>query len=204
MVNTQKKLLLVGVFILLTAFIGAPIATFAAPNARAQQANENREAAQARVADKKVELCADRIERIKSQMTRASEHGTRVIAVFTRISDRTVTFQEERRAEFAEFTTLESSVISSRALAEEKVNQTAAAANDFDCESTERKEMLTAFKQAVQAQNEALKAYKTAVKDLIVGVKSANAQVSEGAEDGTNQENLESENDEDETTEGEL
>ena len=54
----------------------------------------------------------------------------------------------------------------------------------FSCESDDPKGVMVEFKTALQTRNTVLKEYKTAIKDLIVAVKSAQSTAAEPTTEG--------------------
>jgi hypothetical protein len=141
-------------------------------------ATDRQEAGQARLADAKLKACQKREQKINATMARMAERGTRHIAVFTKISERTQAFYTKKGRTLSNYDALVTEVEAKKAEAEAAVKATKDTSVSFACDGTDPKGVAASFKENLKAQNEALKAYKTAVKNLIVGVKSVQGTTS--------------------------
>lgn len=146
---------------------------------RKEAATAKREAVQARLTDVRLKVCQNREKRIDSLVNRINERGTKQLEVFTRIADRTQAFYVDAGETLDTYGALVDDVNAKKVAAEQAVTSTDVT---FDCEGENPKGVIEELKAARLAQNEALKAYKTSVKNLIVGVKSVQAttETSEG------------------------
>lgn len=129
-----------------------------------------------RLSDAKQKVCETRKERITRSMKRVSNRGERHLKVFTAITDRVTTFYKNKGKTLANYDALVADVTAKKAVAEAAVSATAAYENNFDCSGDDPKGMLKAFKTTVAAQREAMKKYRTSIKNLIVGVKSVQSE----------------------------
>jgi cell division protein FtsB len=164
----------IGTLLALT-LMATPLSVAAAPNARAQEAKA---AAQTRLEDKKLQICQKREAALKRKMENLSDRGTNHIAVFDKIAEKTRTFYTEKGRTVANYDELSTAVDTAKAAAVAAVEETKTAGADFTCDSEDPKGSVEAFKTSLKAQIVALKEYRTVVKDLIVGVKSAQGQAS--------------------------
>lgn len=134
---------------------------------------ENRERAEAKLSENRKKVCEKRQSNIKRIMTKMQTRGENQLEVFDKIADRTREFYAEKQNELPNYSDLDNAVIDKRRLAEETLLAGTSAIEDFDCTANDPVALKDAYKAQLGAQIDALKAYKTAVKDLIVGVKSA-------------------------------
>jgi hypothetical protein len=137
----------------------------------------------AALADKKLAACEKREAKINSIMTRTVERATKQIGVFDKIADRVQEFAESKGKKPANFDELVLAVENAKSDAEADLTQLNTTAT-FNCDGTDPKGAASSFKSNLKVVISDLKAYKTAVKNLIVGVKSANG-VKDGDGDGS-------------------
>lgn len=149
----------------------------AAAQERAEQAKTE---AQARVAEnkqrlegKKLEACEAREQRINRTMEQMTARGENHIAVFTKITDRVKAFYEEKGRTAANYDELVADIDTKKQAAEAAVESARSVGDVFSCDSDSPKIASEQFREAHKAQVAALKEYRTAVKNLIVAVKSA-------------------------------
>ncbi len=136
-------------------------------------AEERREAAKTRLADTKLKVCENRQKAITNIMARMADRGTKQLGVFTKISERTQAFYASKGRVLSNYDALVADVNIKQAAAEVAVEIVNNASVEFSCDSENPKAIVASFKESIKAMNAALKEYKTAVKNLIVGVKSA-------------------------------
>jgi len=142
----------------------------AAMPARAAEAQET---AKTHLADAKLKACQNREKVITNIMARLGSHGQKQIELFNKIAERTETFYTDKGKTLANYDALVADVTAKKAAAQAAVDAAKSMVPEFKCDGTDPKGVAASFKDKLKAQNDALKAYKTAVKDLIVGVKSA-------------------------------
>ena len=142
---------------------------------------EKKAKAEERQTDNKIKACQRNEARIDATMLRITTRGDRQLDVFTKIADRTEAFYVKRGKILSNYDALVADVNTKKAAALEAVAQIKASSTAFKCDGTNAKNEGAAFKTALKSEHAALKAYKTAVKNLIVGVKSVQAKTTEGA-----------------------
>lgn len=125
--------------------------------------------------DIKLKVCEKRLAGIKKIMTSIQERATRQIDVFNKISERTQKFYVDKAYTVAGYDDLVKTVNDKKEATEAVAQNVAAFGADFTCSSDNAGSFKADVKAQLQAQNDALKDYKTAVKNLIVAVKSANS-----------------------------
>lgn len=134
---------------------------------------ERKQEIQTRLTEKKLEACQNRQEKISATMQRMAERSTNQVELFTTIADRTKQFYIDKEYALANYDTLVADVDAKKSNAEIAINALSSAGEMFSCETIDPKAFVQSFKTAHQTARDALKEYRTAVKDLIVGVKSA-------------------------------
>ncbi len=204
-----RQSLLAGIAVFVFA-VAAPVATLAQPvqaqaqerrqaseqatqerreaeqTAQAQERQERREAGGARLEAAKLKACQKREKAITNIMARISDRGTKQLEVFTKISERTQTFYEEKGNTLSNYDELVADVTEKKEAAQAAVDAVSDGSDDFTCDGDNPKATADSFKENKQAMNAALKEYKTAVKDLIVGVKSVQSTTKpEGTTEGS-------------------
>ena len=182
----MKKMLiknsLVATMTVFTFAIAVPIVAAALP-ARAEEsqavaqekqttAANKKEMAQTRLTDAKLKACQHREKAITNIMARISDRGQKQIDLFDTIATRTETFYKSKGKVLSSYDSLVADVATKKADAQAAVDSTKSKAAEFKCDGTDPKGVASAFKDNLKTQNDALKAYKTSVKNLIVGVKS--------------------------------
>lgn len=120
----------------------------------------------------KLKICQEREDHINSSMTGAASRGQEKITLFTKIAERTEAFYISKGKVLSNYNDLVAAVNSQNAAAQSAVDTVKAGSDDFKCDGDNPKAIANLFKIDIQAMNDALKNYRTAVKDLIVGVKS--------------------------------
>lgn len=130
---------------------------------------------QAKLDQTKLKVCEKRLTNIKKIMSNIQERATRQIDVFTKISERTQKFYVDKQYSTQNYDSLVAAVNDKKTATESVVADVAAFGADFTCSGDNAGSFKADVKAQLQAQNDALKDYKTAVKNLIVAVKSANS-----------------------------
>lgn len=178
-----NSLIVAAVLLSFTAVL--PVAALALP-AQAQEnratvetlASTKKEVAQARLANAKLKACQNREKVINNIMRRMGDRGQKQIDLFTKIADKTTAFYDEKGKTLSTYETLVADVAAKKVVAQSAVDTTKTSVAEFACDGTDPKGAAASFKENLRAQNNALKAYKTAVKNLIVGVKSVQSTTS--------------------------
>ena len=124
-----------------------------------------------RLSEGQQRACERRETAVKSIMARSRERASRQLELFTTIADRTKAFYAEKGNTLADYDELAAAADAAKVKAETSLS-VIPDATDFNCSSEDPKASGKAFKLALRQGADDLKAYKTAVKNLIVGVKS--------------------------------
>lgn len=203
---TIKHSLLAGVAILSVAII-MPVAVYAHEghahsahsNAQEHQSTaretsrvtmgERREIAQTKLTEAKLKACQNRQKVVAKIMTRMTERAQKHVDLFGTIADRTKTFYVDQNKALADYEELVADVEAKRVNAQTLVDSAKATTATFDCNGEDPKGVISSFKATAQNTRDALQEYRTAVKNLIVGVKSVQGTTS--SEEGTSNETTE-------------
>jgi hypothetical protein len=132
--------------------------------------------------DRAAQFCSNKRRVVGNILTRIANRGQKQIDVFTKIAERTEKFKEDKSLTVDNYDSLVTTVNDKKTAAETTVNKIkadAAAAATLSCDAGQPKSVVGGFKDDLKAENSALKAYKTAIKNLIVAVKSSKSQAGE-------------------------
>lgn len=153
-----------------------------------QVGKEKKQLLAMKLSDNKKKICEKRLSTIQKIMTNAHERGARQLDVFSKISDRTQVFYIEKQYSVATYDDLVAAVNDKKQAATVAVAMSNETIDQFTCDGDDPLSIKDLFKAQIQDQNAALKAYKTAVKDLIVAIKSSKSQATTETTTATNQE----------------
>ncbi len=142
-------------------------------HAAREQANERAVAAKARLSDAKLKRCEARQKAITNIMARISDRGQKQLDLFTTIAGRVETFYAEKGNTVENYDSLVAEVSAKKEAAQTAVSAIQTAETDFACDGENPHGVVNGFKSSLKQEITALKEYRTAVKNLIVGVKSA-------------------------------
>ena len=132
----------------------------------------NATVAKAKLTAVKLEICQKRETEITNIMARMGDRGQKQVDLFAGIATRAENFYTEKGKTLSNYDALVTDVNNKKAAAQLAVNAVKSAAPTFKCDGDNPKATATSFKNIVKIQIDALNAYKTAVKNLIVGIKS--------------------------------
>ncbi|PLS81495.1 hypothetical protein CYG49_01945 [Candidatus Saccharibacteria bacterium] len=138
-----------------------------------QRAEEKQQQKAVKLEEKQLKACEKREAAIQRKMTQIADRSERQLAVFTKISERTQAFYKEKGRTVANYDALIMELEAKKIDAETAVEAVRSSSTTFTCEGEDPKGVVAGFKESLQTQNMVLKEYKTAVKNLIVAVKSA-------------------------------
>ncbi|HEX7483927.1 MAG TPA: hypothetical protein VF281_02115 [Candidatus Saccharimonadales bacterium] len=153
-------------------------------HAAARQSIKERQAsAKERLDGAKLKACENRQVNINNRSIKITERATKHLAVFDKIAERVNTFYTNKGKTFDTYDLLISEVDAKRSIAQATIDNLSNLKATFDCNEAEPKLAIEAFKTALHEAQSALKEYRMAIKDLIVGVKSANSEDSKNKEE---------------------
>lgn len=187
----QKKQFRLSLLVaILLFFVGGGSGAVLAMNDRARDAAENRkavaqehkEATQTRLAENKLRVCKAREQRINNIMDRIGDRGQRHIDRIGKIAERVEAFYTKKGKTVSNYDVLVNDVNAKKAAAQNALNEIKADNVEFKCDGSDPKGTAVNFKDDLKKEIKAIKDYKTAVKNLIVAVKSAQSSTSEGGQ----------------------
>jgi len=136
---------------------------------------------QNKLTEAKQKVCEVREKNITRIMNRSVARAEAQLGVFTKISDRVQAFYVKKGKTLSNYDELVAATNSAKAQAEADI-ASLKTLDEFDCSSDDPKGDASAFKEALETVRSDLKAYRTAVKNLIVGVKSVQSTAKEEGE----------------------
>jgi hypothetical protein len=137
---------------------------------------QRQDARQAKLSDAKLKLCEAREKNIETIMNRAITRGQNQIRLFGTIAERVKTFYTDKGIVVDNYDALVAAIDTAKTEAETDLEVLKTLS--FNCDSDDPKAEVAAFKDGLEEIRHSLKDYRTAVKNLIVGVKSAQGEES--------------------------
>ncbi len=131
----------------------------------------------ARLTAAKLKVCENRKKNIGKIMSRAGVRSEKQLAVFDKIATRVDEFYVKKGNTLANYNELVAAVTAAKTNAVNSIE--VLKGMTFDCNSDDPKGAAEAFKAQLSTVRQNLKDYRTAVKNLIVGVKSVNGDKKE-------------------------
>jgi hypothetical protein len=132
------------------------------------------------LAEAQLKACQNRETAINNIMARIVDRGTKQIGVFDTIATRTETFYVAKGKTLANYSTLVATVNAAHSKAEADLSAMKTT-DSIDCASADPKGSVLSFKTNLKLEISDLNMYKTAVKNLIVAVKSVQEKISSTA-----------------------
>jgi hypothetical protein len=129
-------------------------------------------AASARLDTAKLKVCKIREKVIDNTLTRIADRGSRHLALITDVATKTEAFYAKSGKTLSNYDTLVAAVNSDQAAAQTAANLVKSDSTSFSCDGTDPTGVVQTFRDDVKAEVTALQTYRTAVKDLLAGVKS--------------------------------
>ncbi|HSW77490.1 MAG TPA: hypothetical protein VLG36_01675 [Candidatus Chromulinivoraceae bacterium] len=145
-----------------------------------QVAKDKVKTAEDRLSGTRLKTCQARQAAITKIMKDAAQHGTDQITLFSTITTRVENFYKSKGKTLSNYDQLVSDVTAKQTAAQAAVQTVKTADTQFDCSSANPKATIDVFKAEIKAQNTAIEQYRTAVKNLIVGIKSVQSTTSTG------------------------
>jgi hypothetical protein len=142
------------------------------PTTVQQTSTDRRVAAQTRLQDAKLKSCQNREKAITNIMSRIADRGQKQLTLFSTIAQRTEAFYVKQGKTLSTYDQLVADVAAKQADAQTAVSAVTSQDSTFKCDGTDPKGFVNSFKDSLKSEIKALQSYRTAVKNLIVGVKS--------------------------------
>lgn len=144
--------------------------------AERQKAAEERERlADEKKTEAKKKVCQNRENAIKKIIERTATNGQHHYDMITKVYTNVKTFATKKNIDLtgADFATLVTNIDAAATAAQTAINDAKTAGDGFSCDTGAPKSAASVFLAAKKAQAAALKAYRDAVKQLLVAVKSS-------------------------------
>jgi hypothetical protein len=141
---------------------------------------QHKAAAQAKV-------CEKRQAKIKASMNRIADRGQKQLTLFGTIATRTEDFYISKGKTLSNYDQLVADVNTKHNAAQTALDAIKTASTNFTCDSADPKASVTGFKASLKSEISVLKDYRTAVKNLIVGVKSVQSTATTDTTEGGDQ-----------------
>ncbi len=142
---------------------------------------------QTRLASGRLKACQNREQAITNIMARIADRGQKQVTLFGTIATRTETFYVTKGKTLSTYSSLVSDVTTKQAAAQTAVDAIKSDSAGFSCNGSDPKGFVSSFQVSLKAEISALQAYRTAVKNLIVGVKSVQSTTTTSSTTGGNQ-----------------
>lgn len=123
---------------------------------------------------KRLEVCQQRQEKIGNIVARGTEQNTKQLAVFQKIEANVKQFYIDKKLSSDGYDVAVTNADTAEANAVAAIE--VATETTFDCTTTDGANPGSLIKAAMTSRHETLKAYRTAIKDLILVVKKANGE----------------------------
>jgi hypothetical protein len=121
--------------------------------------------------------CENRQTNIQATLTRVADRGQKQYNLFSSVATKVETFYTNQGKTLSNYSQLVAAVNTQGAAAQAAVNTVQADSTGFSCTNSP-KTFVTTFLTALKAQISAMQAYRTAVRNLVVGVKSVDVTAS--------------------------
>ncbi len=131
-----------------------------------------------RLAAAKLKVCQNREKAINNILSRIADRGKKQLDLFTTIATKTETFYTNKGKTLSNYDALVADVTAKKDMAQTAVDTIKNSSVSFKCDGTDPKGVISGFKDSLKSEIEVLKAYRTSVKNLIVGVKSVQGTTS--------------------------
>lgn len=143
------------------------------PSTSIAQASNGKANGQSHLAAAQLKACQNRENAINNIMSRIDTRAQNQINLFSTIATRVENFYTQQGKTLANYNQLVAAVNTAQAQAENDFS-TLKSASNFSCSTSNPKGMVTAFQSYLKTEISVLQNYRTTVKNLIVGVASAN------------------------------
>ena len=140
---------------------------------------EQKKVTVARLETVKLKNCQNREAEIKNTLSRISDRATKRVDTFDKIATNVEEFYVTKGNVLKNYDLLVARVNSKKTIVKNAILNLPTASTNFVCNGDNPKAVITEFKQNNQYLSNALKEYRTAIKNLIVGVKSVQDTTSE-------------------------
>lgn len=136
-----------------------------------EKVQEAKEENKTRLDDARKKVCENHQDKINNIIQKRSEQATKQLAVFNKISDRVQEFVKTKNLTVENYDTLVTAINDKEAAAQAAIEANSAV--KFECATANGEKPTSVPRTTIEAVRTALHDYRTAIKNLIVNVKSA-------------------------------
>lgn len=136
---------------------------------------EEREAHHGKLKEHELKACQQHEKTVTNIMSRQADRGTKHLELLNNTSAHTQEFYTKKGKTLSNYDALVADVNAKKTAAEAAVDKVKNTSVEFKCDGSDPHGVASAFKDSHKSQNAALHEYHTAVKNLIVGVKSVHS-----------------------------
>ncbi len=137
----------------------------------AQQAHL--EALKDKLSGDRLKACQDRQADINNHIARISQRLQKHLELYSNVASRVETFYTKKNLSLANYASLVADINTKQAAAQTAINTVKNSSTSFDCHSDNPKASGQQFKTNVGNAENALKAYRTSIKNLITAIKTS-------------------------------
>jgi len=168
-----KSIIIAAAVVLIADSLALSIPAYALADLSANQATQNSQTtASSKLGQAKLKLCAAHENAINGILARIANRGSRHLALITSVATRTENFYKKNGKPLSNYDSLVANVNTTMTAAQSAVNLVKTTSTSFSCSSSDPLGALQQFKDNTLGEVAALQAYKTAVQNLVSGVKT--------------------------------
>lgn len=149
------------------------------------QATDAQAKGQAHLAAAQLKSCQNREKAITNIMTRIADRGQKQLTLFGTIATRTETFYTSKGKTLSNYDALVADVNAKATAAQTALSSVSSSSSGFSCDNSDPKGFVASFQSSLKSEIAVLQAYRTSVKNLIVGVKSVQGTSTSSADTTT-------------------
>jgi hypothetical protein len=136
-----------------------------------ERQKQNKEHAGKRLEANKLRVCEKRETIINKLMVKIGDRGQKHFDLITKISDRVQAYKIDKNLTVADYDALVAAVATQKTAAQTAVDAAKSVQASFKCDGSDPVGAASTFKDAMKTRNQALKAYRDSVIDLLKAVK---------------------------------
>lgn len=142
---------------------------------RVEAAKQRAEERSGKLADTKLRICKNRESNVNNLMDRITTRGEKQLELIDKIVERTQKYKTDKNLTVANYDTLLAAANAKKVAAQAAAEAVEAGKVAFKCDGTDPKGNAAVFKQLMQGQVEAIKAYRSSAIELLKAVKQSQA-----------------------------
>ena len=123
--------------------------------------------------NRQISRCAAQSDRITTIMNNSADQAARQLAIFRSIADKAVLFMNEKQLSVGGYAERAAELDTAHKQAEQSISNLKSAAEKFNCDNRQPRATVANFKSQAAKKRTALKHYKSAVRNLVVAIKTS-------------------------------